>query len=163
MKTVHLAPIGVVRSTRKDVYDDHWDREAVAIELDPTRFTAEALAGITAFSHVEVLFYMDRVDPGRVETAARHPRNNPAWPRVGVFAQRGKNRPNPIGATICRVVGVEGTRLVLHGLDAVDGSPVLDIKPWVQEFGPRGEVSQPAWISELMEGYWEAAPPDAKR
>lgn len=95
-----------------------------------------------------------KVDPGKIETGARHPRNNVAWPNVGIFAQRGKNRPNQIGLTICRILKVEQTRLYLEGLDAIDGTPVLDIKPWVKDFGPRGDVDQPAWITELMQGYW---------
>jgi tRNA (adenine37-N6)-methyltransferase len=103
---------------------------------------------------VEAVFHMDRVPPEKIETGARHPRNNQDWPAVGIFAQRGKNRPNQIGTTVCRVLRVEGARLHLEGLDAVDGTPVLDIKPWVREFGPRGEIRQPAWMDELMRGYW---------
>jgi tRNA-Thr(GGU) m(6)t(6)A37 methyltransferase TsaA len=152
--TITQQPIGVVRSTRAQVADDRWDAEQAYVELEE-RFGPEALAGLEAFSHVEVLFFMDRVEPGKVELGARHPRNNPAWPKVGIFAQRAKNRPNPIGATICQVLRVEGRRLHLRGLDAVDGTPVLDLKPWVREFGPRGEVRQPEWITELMRGYWE--------
>lgn len=97
---------------------------------------------------------MDQVDPQKVEKNARHPRNNPDWPKVGIFYQRGKNRPNQIGLTICRVLKIDGTKIFLEGLDAVNGTPVLDIKPWVKEFAPRGEVFQPNWISELMKGYW---------
>jgi tRNA (Thr-GGU) A37 N-methylase len=99
---------------------------------------------------------MDRVEPDEVERAARHPRNNHEWPRVGIFAQRGKNRPNRIGTTICRIIKVEGSTLKVQGLDAIDGSPVLDIKPWVAEFGPRGSTKQPKWISELMQDYWRS-------
>ncbi len=102
------------------------------------------------------MYVFDRVDPGKIERGARHPRNNPAWPKVGIFAQRGKNRPNRIGTTICRVERVEGLRLHVTGLDAIDGTPVLDIKPWVKEFGPRGEPRQPGWVGELMAGYWAA-------
>jgi tRNA-Thr(GGU) m(6)t(6)A37 methyltransferase TsaA len=151
---VSLVPIGIVRSTRIAIEDDGWDAIVSSIELDAGRFSSEALAGLDAFSHVEVLFWMDRVAVERIETGARHPRNNEAWPKVGIFAQRGKNRPNQIGATICRVDRVD--ELVVHvtGLDAVDGTPVLDLKPWVREFGPRGVVRQPAWMDELMKGYW---------
>jgi tRNA-Thr(GGU) m(6)t(6)A37 methyltransferase TsaA len=149
-----LQTIGVVRSTRKIVLDDNWDAEAARIELDAGRFGPEALAGLDAFSHVEVLFWMNRVDPARIETGARHPRNNPDWPLVGIFAQRGKNRPNQIGTTICRIRAVEGTVVHVEGLDAVDGTPVVDLKPWVSAFGPRGEVREPTWIGELMRGYW---------
>jgi tRNA (adenine37-N6)-methyltransferase len=151
--TIALDAIGVVRSSRSAVVDDDWDRERAHVELD-VRFGPEAFAGLEGFSHVEVIFFMHRVDAEKIETGARHPRNNLDWPAVGIFAQRGKNRPNQIGTTICRVVRVDGRLLHLEGLDAVDGTPVLDIKPWVREFGPRGEVRQPSWMDSLMRGYW---------
>ncbi len=150
-----MKPIGKVVSSRAEVRDDLWDAEAVHIELDPVQFGPQALWGLDTFSHVEVLFLMDRVPDDKIETGARHPRNETAWPQTGIFAQRGKNRPNRIGLTICRVLRVDGTAVHLQGLDAVDGTPVLDLKPWVREFGPRGEVHQPAWMTELMKKYWE--------
>jgi tRNA (Thr-GGU) A37 N-methylase len=134
--------------------DDNWDAENIHVELDRSRFSSEAFTGLATFSHVEIVFCLDQVDPAKIETTARHPRNNPDWPRVGIFAQRGKNRPNRIGTTICRIRKIDGLDLYLEGLDALDGSPVLDIKPWVVEFGPRGAVFQPEWMSELMQGYW---------
>lgn len=154
-KTIHLNSIGKVISTRSEIKDDNWDQENVFVELDSLEFSPEALAGLSDFSHVEIVFFMDQVEPAKVEKTARHPRNNTDWPKVGIFAQRGKNRPNQIGTTICRVLKIEGLRLYVEGLDAVDGTPVLDIKPWVEEFGPRGEIHQPLWISELMKGYWK--------
>jgi tRNA-Thr(GGU) m(6)t(6)A37 methyltransferase TsaA len=154
MKSITLTPVGVVRSTRNRVEDDNWDAERCRIELDPLQFSPDAFAGLEDFSHVEVLFFMDRLDPDKVERAARHPRNNVDWPKVGIFAQRAKYRPNQIGATICKILKVDGLSLDVEGLDAIDGSPVLDVKPWVIEFEPRGSVSQPKWISELMRGYW---------
>ncbi|MEO7036981.1 MAG: SAM-dependent methyltransferase [Polyangiaceae bacterium] len=154
MNTIIMTPIGVVRSTRSTVTDDDWDREEARVEIDTAFLAKDALLGLAEFSHVEVLFHMDRVDSAKIETSARHPRNNPDWPKVGILAQRAKNRPNQIGSTICRVRRLEGSCLFVEGLDAVDGTPVLDIKPWVREFAPRGEVVQPAWISELMQGYW---------
>ncbi len=156
MKNISLTPIGVVRSSRKQMVDDNWDAELIHIELDISRFSPESLMGISDFSHVEILFYMDQVDPSKIEMTARHPRNNLEWPKVGIFAQRGKNRPNQIGTTICRVLKVDGSNLHLEGLDAIDGSPVLDIKPWVIEFAPRGSIYQPKWISELMQKYWRS-------
>jgi tRNA-Thr(GGU) m(6)t(6)A37 methyltransferase TsaA len=153
--SIAIEPIGVVRSSRSVVEDDDWDAEQVRIELDASRFGSDALLGITLFSHVEVIFLMDRVEPAKIEIGARRPRNNPAWPEMGIFAQRGKNRPNRIGTTICRVIGVKGTTLEVAGLDAVDGTPVLDIKPWLSDFGPRGTVFEPEWARELMSGYWK--------
>jgi tRNA-Thr(GGU) m(6)t(6)A37 methyltransferase TsaA len=152
--SIALRPVGVVRSTRTKPADDNWDAERVFVELDAAQFSAEALAGLAEFSHVEVLFFMNQVAQGTVEKTARHPRNNPNWPKVGIFAQRGKNRPNQIGLTICRILKVEGLGVYVEGLDAIDGSPVLDLKPWVAEFGPRGTVRQPRWMSELMQRYW---------
>jgi tRNA (Thr-GGU) A37 N-methylase len=94
------------------------------------------------------------VDPATVTTDARRPRGNAAWPEIGIFAQRGKSRPNRIGISTCRLLGVDGTRLLVSGLDAIDGTPVLDIKPYMREFGPRGEVRQPRWAHEIMGGYF---------
>jgi tRNA-Thr(GGU) m(6)t(6)A37 methyltransferase TsaA len=154
MSAITMIPVGTVRSTRSVPEDDRWDAETSSIELDGAQFAPEALAGLADFSHVEVIYVFDQVAPEKIERTARHPRNNLAWPKVGIFAQRGKNRPNRIGATICRIVRVEGLRLHVAGLDAIDGTPVLDLKPWVREFGPRGDVKQPPWIGELMADYW---------
>jgi tRNA (Thr-GGU) A37 N-methylase len=145
--------IGRVEGARSAVEDDFWGSAESTIALAPG-FGPEALAGLDTYSHVEVIFLLDRVDPAGVVRGARHPRGNAAWPAVGIFAQRAKNRPNRIAATICRVVRVEGTRLVVSGLDAIDGTPVLDLKPVLREFLPRGEVRQPAWADELMRHYW---------
>lgn len=148
--------VGHVVSARKEPLDDDWDTVEARIELDSDRFGPEALLGLDGFSHAEIVFLFDRVEPRKIETAARRPRGNPDWPRAGIFAQRGKNRPNRIGVTVCRVIGVEGTTLHLSGLDAIDGTPVLDIKPVMSGFLPRGEVVEPDWSRELMEGYWSA-------
>jgi tRNA-Thr(GGU) m(6)t(6)A37 methyltransferase TsaA len=115
---------------------------------------AEVLDGLEGFSHIEVLFFFHNVPATRVVTGARHPRNNPDWPKVGIFAQRGKNRPNRLGASIVRLLGREGRTLHVAGLDAIDGTPVLDIKPVMREFLPQQPVKQPWWVSELMANYW---------
>ena len=147
-----VEPVGRVVGGRDQPVDDDWDRETATIRLEG--FDADALAGLDAFSHVEVVYVFDRVDPESVERGARHPRGNRDWPRVGIFAQRAKDRPNRIGVSVCAVLGVEGRDVRVRGLDAVDGTPVLDLKPVMREFLPRGEVRQPAWAAELMRGYW---------
>jgi tRNA-Thr(GGU) m(6)t(6)A37 methyltransferase TsaA len=152
---VLVEPIGTVSSPRTQPVDDDWDDVAATITL-ADRFGPEALQGLEEFSHVEVVFVFDRVDPDRVQTASRHPRGNPAWPRVGIFAQRGSGRPNRIGVTVCRLLAVEGRSLTVQALDAIDGTPVLDVKPYLAEFAPRGEVRQPAWSQELMAAYWRS-------
>ena len=152
-----IEPIGFVHASRSVAEDDYWGEAEASITLTDA-FEAEALQGLAEFSHVEVLFVFDRVDPARIVTGARHPRNNPDWPAVGIFAQRGKNRPNRIGSTICRVLRVEGRRLAVAELDAIDGTPVLDIKPVMAEFLPRAALRQPDWSRELMRDYWKTAP-----
>ncbi|MGE3683487.1 MAG: SAM-dependent methyltransferase [Bdellovibrionales bacterium] len=147
-------PIGKVVSTRREPVDDRWKSVECHIVLDETRFSADALSGLDGFSHAEVLFFMHKIDKQKIEMSARHPRGRKEWPKAGIFAQRGKNRPNQLGLTICRIRKVEGIRLYVEGLDAIDGTSVLDIKPWVKEFGPQGEVFQPEWMTQLMKEYW---------
>ena len=151
--TIELEPIGHVHAVRPHAEDDFWGGEEATITLVPG-FTAEALQGLGDFSHAEILFLFHEVAPSKVVAGARHPRNNRNWPAVGIFAQRGKNRPNRIGSTICRVLRCEGTSLVVTELDAIDGTPVLDIKPVMAEFLPRERVVQPQWSRELMRQYW---------
>lgn len=146
--------IGFVRGARSDPEDDYWGGAESRIELCDG-YGADALQGLEEFSHVEVLFRFHQVAPEKVVAGARHPRNNRDWPAVGIFAQRGKNRPNRIGSTICRVLRREGARLHVAELDAIDGTPVLDLKPVMREFLPREEVRQPSWSRELMRRYWE--------
>lgn len=151
---IELEPIGTVHAARQAAEDDFWGGSEARIVL-ADGIEPEALQGLEAFSHVEVLFFFDRVAPEKIVRGARHPRNNPDWPAVGIFAQRGKNRPNRLGSTICRILGREGNVLRVAELDAIDGTPVLDLKPVMQEFLPRGEVRQPAWSHELMQQYWQ--------
>jgi tRNA (Thr-GGU) A37 N-methylase len=152
--TVTLHPIGHVRGGRAEVADDGWDAVEAAIVLDPARLGPDAALGLDAFSHVVVVFVFDRLDPATVERNARHPRGRKDWPRVGILGQRGSPRPNRIGVTTCRLLGVDGLTLRVRGLDAVDGTPVLDIKPHMTGFDPRGDVREPDWAREIMQGYW---------
>jgi tRNA-Thr(GGU) m(6)t(6)A37 methyltransferase TsaA len=147
-------PVAHVVGGRGEVFDDAWDGVESVIRLDSSQFTEEALYGLETFSHLEVVFHFDRVPVEKIETGARHPRGNKDWPLIGIFAQRGKNRPNRLGVSRCRLHRVDGLDLHVSGLDAVDGSPVLDIKPYMAEFGPRGETSQPVWATEIMRDYY---------
>ncbi|SPF42274.1 conserved hypothetical protein [Candidatus Sulfopaludibacter sp. SbA4] len=150
-------PIGTVHSPVAAPVDDVWGGVTCRIDLDAARFTPDCLSGLTDFSHVEVVFLFHLVRDSEILTGSRHPRNRPDWPKAGIFAQRGKNRPNRIGVTICRLLSVENLSLEVADLDAIDGTPVLDIKPYMREFAARGEVRQPQWANELMSGYWKTA------
>jgi len=146
-----MRPIGHVRGGRGEVEDDAWGAVRARIELDLDVVDADAVRGLDAFSHAEVLFVFDRVDES---TVCRGARGNEDWPLVGILAQRAKDRPNRIGSTVCEVVAVGDGWIDVAGLDAVDGTPVLDVKPYLRGFAPRRPTTEPAWATELMSGYW---------
>lgn len=153
---ITLQPIGVVHNTRCTVEDDYWGDVVSEIVIDGS-LGAEALLGLEEFSHAEVTFHFHQVETAKIVTDARHLRNNPAWPRVGILAQRGKNRPNRLGLTVVKIIKRDGRRLLVSGLDAIDGTPVLDIKPVMAEFLPREPIHQPSWATELMQDYWKSS------
>ena len=146
-------PIGVVSSPRRTLEDDAWGAVRATITL-LAPLGEQSVTGLEEFSHVEVVFLFDRVAPDAVCTGVRRPRGNPDWPEVGILAQRAKDRPNRIGVSTCTLVAVEGAALVVEGLDAVDGTPVLDVKPHMPEFGPGGAVRTPSWATQLMAEYF---------
>lgn len=154
VQEIVVKPIGTVRSPRVEAIDDNWGSVVSRIQLDPVQFDEQALWGLSDFSHCEIVYFMHGVSPERIETVARHPRNNMNFPKVGIFAQRAKSRPNRIGVSRCKIISVEGLEVTVQALDAIDGSPVLDIKPYMEEFAPIGDVHQPEWSKEIMSQYY---------
>ena len=153
MSSVPVSPVAHVRGGRAAPEYDNWGAERAVIRLEET-FPQDALFGLGAFSHAEIVFQFHLAPDAKIETGARRPRGNPDWPLVGILAQRGRNRPNRIGVTVCRIVSVSGREIAVEGLDAIDGTPVLDIKPVMREFLPRVDIRQPDWSRELMKDYW---------
>lgn len=149
-----VTAIGHVRSPRIEPLDDDWGDIESIIQLDRDQFDSDVLAGLGDFSHIDVIYLFDQVDPAKVNLGARHPRNRTDWPLVGIFAQRAKARPNRLGVTTCELIDVTDLTITVKGLDAIDATPVLDIKPHVIEFQARTTVHQPDWITELMAEYW---------
>ncbi|WP_261305252.1 tRNA (N6-threonylcarbamoyladenosine(37)-N6)-methyltransferase TrmO [Paenibacillus andongensis] len=149
-----VKPIAYIRNSREAIEDDYWGNIVSTIELT-SEFSEESVQGIEDFSHLEVIFYFNQVKDEHIQFEARHPRNNKEYPKVGIFAQRGKNRPNKLGLTTVEVLKREGKTIYIKGLDAINGTPVLDLKPVMKEFAPKGEIKQPYWVSDLMKEYWE--------
>jgi tRNA-Thr(GGU) m(6)t(6)A37 methyltransferase TsaA len=114
---------------------------------------AHGLTGLDAFSHILVVFYMHRYTFDANSDLVRRPQGRPDMPEVGIFAQRAKHRPNPIGVTAVELVSVEGNVVTVRGLDAIDGTPVLDVKPYFPAFDRR-EADTPSWVDELMKNYF---------
>ena len=142
-----------MRNGRDSPADRGWGSVESVIEIDPA--FAEGLEGLDMFSHVVVLFFMHR-DPDREAiTLTRRPRGRADMPLLGVFAGRGRMRPNPVGITAVPIVRVESGRLTVRGLDAVDGTPVLDLKPYVPIFDRVEGARVPEWVDRLMVGYFD--------
>jgi tRNA-Thr(GGU) m(6)t(6)A37 methyltransferase TsaA len=116
-------------------------------------FGDQALHGLADFSHVEVLFVFDQLEERADYREPLHPRGREDLPLVGVFSERGPRRPNRIGVTTCAVVSVAGRELTVRGLDAVSGTPVIDLKPAMTQFHPAG-IRQPEWVDDLMAEYF---------
>jgi tRNA-Thr(GGU) m(6)t(6)A37 methyltransferase TsaA len=151
--TIQIVPIGYVRNSRREAVDDKWGGVVSEIVIEPS-FGEDSIIGLEAFSHAEVTFHFHGVPDDKIVSGARHPRNNPDWPKVGIFAQRGKNRPNRLGLATVRILGRDGAVLRVRDLDAIDGTPVVDIKPVLRDFLPKGDVREPTWAEELMRKYW---------
>ena len=153
MPEIVLEVIGTVRNGREDATDRGWGSLVSTIELRPE--FAEGLEGLDSFSHALVLFHMHRDADREAPTLKRRPRGRADMPLLGVFAQRARRRPNPVGVTAVEIVRVEPGRLVVRGLDALEGTPVLDLKPYVPVFDQRDGARVPEWMDRLMEGYFE--------
>lgn len=151
---IELQPVAYVNNVRSEIKDDQWGDVVSEIVLTD-EFEEAALKGLEEFSHAEILYYFDKADLTKTGKGVRHPRGNKEWPLTGIFAQRAKDRPNHIGLCTVKLLKCQGKSLFVKGLDAIDGTPVLDIKPVMKEFLPREEVKQPPWATELMKDYWK--------
>jgi tRNA (adenine37-N6)-methyltransferase len=149
---VKLKPIATVRNSRKTPVDDNWEEIISEIEL-AGHIPTEAFESISDFSHLEIIYYFDKVKQEDIVYSGR-PRGNPAYPLVGIFGQRKKDRPNTIGLCTVELLEHNGRVLKVKFLDAIDGTPVLDIKPVFRAFQPKGEVRQATWVDDLMKNYW---------
>ena len=147
-----LRPIGEVKSPVKDPVDEGWGTiESLILVEEELR---EGLRGLADFSHVLVvsLLHGARFEPGR--HLVRRPRGLADMPELGIFAQRAKDRPNPIGVTVCPIVQVNADGVVVTGLDAIDGTPILDLKPYFPVFDTAPNARVPEWVDRLMAGYF---------
>lgn len=150
---ITLNPIGIAYNERYEIEDDYWGEIVSKIVLDQS-LPEEALFEIESFSHVDIIFHFHKVEENKIVTGARYPRNDKSLPKVGILAQRGKNRPNQLGLTTVKVIKREGRELMVSGLDCINETPILDIKPVMQEFLPKEPITQPKWSHDIMKNYW---------
>ncbi len=150
---ITLKLIATTSNLRKEATDDYWGTVITEITLADD-IPTEAFERIEDFSHLEVIYYFDKVADDKIVFSG-HPRGNPDYPLMGIFCQRKKDRPNKIGLCTVELLAHNGRTIIVKGLDAIDGTPVLDIKPFFKEFQPHTETQQPAWVADLMKDYWK--------
>ncbi len=141
---VTLRPIGVVRNKVKEPTREGWKKVVSDIVLDES--LTEALDGLEKFSHIIVLYWMHRI-AGQA-SAKVHPQGNQKLPLVGVFATRSPKRPNSIGKATVRLIRRQDNILKVQGLDAIDGTPVLDIKPYIPNYDSARSARVAPWVTK---------------
>lgn len=149
---ITFEPIGWVRSAVTDPVDENWG--SVLSEIHLADSLSPGLKGLEAFSHVLVVYLMHQATFDPTTELVRRPRGRADMPEVGIFAQRARHRPNPVGITAVELLGVKGNTLTVKGLDAIDGTPILDIKPYFPAFDRVGRPTIPEWVGRLMKDYF---------
>jgi tRNA (adenine37-N6)-methyltransferase len=149
---IKIKPLAWVRNSRPKPEDDNWGdiiSEIVLVDEIPDL----ALLEISSFSHLDIIYYFNQAHEEDM-LYSRRPRGNPSYPQVGIFAQRNKDRPNRLGLCTVELVWHRGRTIGVKMLDAIDGTPVLDIKPVFREFREKKDIIQPEWVSDLMKDYF---------
>lgn len=144
-----MQSIGTIQNAVSEPVDEGWGGVQSDIVLRPD--LAGILSGLEQFSHALVIYWMHEMPPTTQLT--RRPRGRADLPELGLLAQRARHRPNPIGVTAVQVIAVSADRLTVRGLDAINGTPVLDIKPYFPDFDSRA-ARVPDWATRLMTGYF---------
>ncbi len=152
MKKIELRPIGYVSSPVTEKVDENWGGVISRILLKPEY--AGALLGLEDFSHAVIVTYLHQAHYEKEKHLQRRPRGLKSMPTVGIFSQRVKDRPNPIGITAVKIISVGDDYLEVQGLDAINDTPVLDIKPYYPQFDRIEDSIVPEWVNRLMEKYF---------
>jgi len=149
-----VRPIGRVRNDVPDL-DARWEDVTSQIVMDEV--WTPALDGLEEFSHVIVLTWLHRQPPRASDEPHTHPEGRLDLPAVGFLATRTPRRPNPLGLTVVPLLAREGNVLTVRGLDAADGTPVLDVKPYLERGDRIEQPRSPAWVRRLWSEMDEAA------
>jgi tRNA (adenine37-N6)-methyltransferase len=143
---INLTPIGFVRNAVTEPKGEDW--QTITSEIIVNEDFKDALSGIDEFSHIIVIYWMHRTSPVERSIMKVHPKRNPNLPLVGVFATRSPARPNPIGIATVKLLECRENVLKVIGLDAIDGTPVLDIKPHIPGSDSPTAAKTPGWLTK---------------
>lgn len=149
---IKLVPIGLVQNAVEHKKDNSWGDDVSEIILDKS--LSSGLDGLMDFSHAIIIYYLDKANFIKEKHLQRRPQNREDMPLVGIFSQRGKDRPNHIGITTVQVLSVKDNILTVKGLDAINGTPVLDIKPYYPMYDCKENATVPEWVLRLMKKYF---------
>jgi tRNA-Thr(GGU) m(6)t(6)A37 methyltransferase TsaA len=149
---VNLKTIGYVKTFVKEETDENWGEVFSEIVIDKS--FEKGLKGLEGFSHIIVLYFMHKATFNQLTDLVRHPQERQDMPFLGIFAQRAKHRPNPIGVTSVELLTVNKNVIRVKGLDAIDGTPILDIKPYFPMYDSKTDANTPDWVKSLMEKYF---------
>ena len=147
LPSMTLKAIGIVRNEVKQAPGPDYDWQSVISEIEIDSRLAESLDNLNEFSHIIVLYWMHQADITGQLPARIHPRGNPELPLVGRFATRSPQRPNPVGKATVRLLQRRSNRLKVTGLDAIEGTPVIDIKPYIPGYDSAADAKVPAWVT----------------
>jgi tRNA-Thr(GGU) m(6)t(6)A37 methyltransferase TsaA len=145
---VGLKPIGIVRNGVREPRMEGW--EGLLSDIIIRKNLTDALDGIEGYSHVIVLFHLHKVPDEQRGRTQCHPRGDPRYPLQGVFATRTQNRPNPVGISVVKLVKRRRNVLRVRGLDAINATPVLDIKPYIPNYDVPPDARVPDWVSQAL-------------
>jgi len=146
LPSMKLKAIGIVRNEIKRPVRHGWSEIVSEIVVDNS--LTEALDGLDECSHIIVLYWMHQLTPGRKLQLKVHPMGKPELPLVGRFATRSPSRPNPVGQSTVKLLERRGNILKVKGLDAIDGTPVIDIKPYIPKYDSADDAKAPPWMTE---------------
>lgn len=149
---ITLNPIGYVNNDVENKKDVSWGNDISKIILE--KIYSGGLTGLNDFSHAIIIYYLDKAKFDINKHLQRRPQNRNDMPLIGIFSQRGKSRPNQIGITSVQIISAADDMLVVKGLDAINGTPILDIKPYYPVYDCRKEAVVPEWVNGLMEHYF---------
>jgi tRNA (adenine37-N6)-methyltransferase len=152
MNKIIIEPVGFVSSPVSERTDENWGEVKSKIILEPE--FAGALLGLEGFSHAIIVTYLHEANYEKEKHLQRRPRNLKTMPMLGIFSQRAKNRPNPIGITAVQILKVGNDYIEIKGLDAIDKTPILDIKPYYPHYDKIEDSKVPEWVNILMKGYF---------
>lgn len=143
---ITLRPVGKVENNI--LHNRKFDAEETILRITMDKRYSRALDGIETFSHIIILFWLNQIKERERLVLKVHPRRDTDLPLTGVFATRSPVRPNPLGITTVKLIKREGNVLTVKGLDAVNGTPVLDIKPYIPEDFSSSEVAIAGWVKK---------------